>query len=63
MSGERSAIEKSVEEILVDLMTERVMSVGIQASSTGGLQASPLTARRSSRPTAEKRSKTPRRSG
>jgi hypothetical protein len=35
MSGERSTVEKSVEEILVDLMTERVMSVGIQASSTG----------------------------
>jgi hypothetical protein len=45
-----------VEEILVDLMTERVMSVGIQASSTGGLQASPSTGRRSGR-TAEKRSK------
>jgi hypothetical protein len=43
MSGERSAVEKSVEEILVDLMTEKVMSVGIQASSTGGLQASPST--------------------
>jgi hypothetical protein len=56
MSGEHSAIEKSVEEILVDLMTERVMSVGIQASSTSGLQASPSTGRRSGR-TAEKRSK------
>jgi hypothetical protein len=43
MSGEHSAVEKSVEEILVDLMAERVMSVGIQASSTGGLQASPST--------------------
>jgi hypothetical protein len=56
MSGERSAVEKSVEEILVDLMTEKVMSVGIQASSTGGLQASPSTGRRSGR-AAEKRSK------
>jgi hypothetical protein len=57
MSGERSAVEKSVEEILVDLMTERVMSVGIQASSTGGLQASPSTGRRSSRTMTEKRRK------
>jgi hypothetical protein len=30
MSGERSVVEKSMEEILVDLMTEKVMSVGIQ---------------------------------
>jgi hypothetical protein len=56
MSGERSTVEKSVEEILVDLMTEKVMSVGIQASSTGGLQASPSTGWRSGR-AAEKRSK------
>jgi hypothetical protein len=56
MSGEPSALEKSVEEILVELMAERVMSVGIQASSTGGLQASPSTGRRSSHAT-EKRSK------
>jgi hypothetical protein len=56
MSGEHSALEKSVEEILMDLMAERVMSVGIQASSTGGLQASPSTGRHSSR-TTEKRSK------
>jgi hypothetical protein len=35
-------LEKSMEDILVDLMAERVMSVGIQASSTGGLKASPL---------------------
>jgi hypothetical protein len=56
MSGEHSALEKSVEEILIDLMAEKVMSVGIQASSTGGLQASPSTGRRSGR-TAEKRSK------
>jgi hypothetical protein len=44
MSGERSAIEKSVEEILIDLMAEKVMSAGVQASSMGGLQASPSTA-------------------
>jgi hypothetical protein len=49
-------LEKSVEEILVELMTEKVMSVGIQASSTGGLQAYPSTARHSSC-TTEKRSK------
>jgi hypothetical protein len=57
MLGERSAVEKSVEEILIDLMAEKVMSVGIQASSIGGLQASPSTARRSSRTVTEKRSK------
>jgi hypothetical protein len=59
MSDELSAIEKSVEEVLIDLMAEKVMSTGIQASSTRGVQASPSTARRSgpSRPTAEKRTK------
>jgi hypothetical protein len=57
MSGEHSTLEKSVEEILVDLMAERVMSVGLQASSTGGLQASPSTGHRSSRTMTEKRSK------
>jgi hypothetical protein len=43
MLGERSAVENSVEEILIDLMAEKVMSAGIQASSKGGLQASPST--------------------
>jgi hypothetical protein len=57
MSGEHSAVEKSMEEILVDLMAERVMSVGIQASSTRGLQASPSTARRLAEHVTEKRSK------
>jgi hypothetical protein len=47
MSGDLSAVEKSVEEILIDLMAEKVMSAGIQASSMGGLQASPSTGRRS----------------
>jgi len=56
MSGERSAVEKSVEKILVDLMAERVMFVGIQASSDGLLQASPLI-RWHSGHTTEKRSK------
>jgi hypothetical protein len=50
MSDELSAIEKEVKEVIVDLMTERVMSerrisTGVQASSTGGVQASPSTAR------------------
>jgi hypothetical protein len=47
MSDELSAAEKVVEEVLIDLMTERVMSMstGIQASSTRGLPASPSTAR------------------
>jgi hypothetical protein len=43
MLGERSAVEKSVEEILIDLMDEKVMYVGVQASSMGGLQESPST--------------------
>jgi hypothetical protein len=54
MLGENNTLEKSVEEILVDLMNERVMSVGILASLTRRLQASPLNGRRSGR-TAEKR--------
>jgi hypothetical protein len=59
MLGECSAVEKYVEEILIDLMAEKVMSAGVQASSTRGLQASPSTGRRSgpSRTATEKRSK------
>jgi hypothetical protein len=58
MSDDISAVENSIEEILIDLMAEKVMSAGVQASSTRGLEASPSTAqRRSSRPAAEKRSK------
>jgi hypothetical protein len=59
MSDELSAIEKCVEEVLIDLMAEKVMSAGIQASSTRGVQASPSTARGSgpSRAAAEKRTK------
>jgi hypothetical protein len=50
MSDELNAVEKEVEEVLIDLMAERVMSerrmsVGVQASSTRGVQASPSTAR------------------
>jgi hypothetical protein len=48
MSDELNAVEKVVEEVLIDLMDERVMSerrmsTGVQASSTGGVQASPST--------------------
>jgi hypothetical protein len=49
MSNELGAVEKVVEEVLTDLMDERVMSergmsTGVQASSSGGVQASPSTA-------------------
>jgi hypothetical protein len=59
MSDELSAVEKSVEEVLIDMMAERVMSTGVQASSTRGVQASPSTAHGSgpSRLTTEKRTK------
>jgi hypothetical protein len=59
MSEELSAVEESVKEVLINLMNERVMSEGIQASSTRGVQASPSTARGSgpSRPIAENRTK------
>jgi hypothetical protein len=36
-----------MEEIMIDLMAEKVMSAGAQDSSTRGVQASPSTARRS----------------
>jgi hypothetical protein len=50
MSNELSIVEKVVEEVLIDLIAERVMSkrrmsIGVQESSTGGVQASPSTAR------------------
>jgi hypothetical protein len=59
MSDELSVVEKLVEEFLIDLMAERVMSTGVQESSTRGVQAYLSTARRSgpSRPVAEKRTK------
>jgi hypothetical protein len=64
MSDELSAAEKIVEEVLIDLMTERVMSERdmsaiIQASSTRGLHASLSTdhVAGSSRPSLEKRTK------
>jgi hypothetical protein len=59
MSGDLSAVEKSIEEILIDLMDDKVMSEGVQASSMAELQASPLIGRRSvpSRTVTEKRRK------
>jgi hypothetical protein len=47
MSSDLSTIDKSIEEIFIDLMAETVMSIGAHASSTRGLQASPSTAHRS----------------
>jgi hypothetical protein len=59
MSNEISAVEKSVEDILIDFMGEKVMSAGIQASSTRGVQESSSTTRGSgpSRYAIEKRAK------
>ena len=45
MSEELSAVEKVIEEFLIDLMDDKVMFFGAQASSTRGVQASPSTAR------------------
>jgi hypothetical protein len=50
MSNELTAVEESITEVLLDLMTERVMSergmsTVFQASSTRGVQASRSTAR------------------
>jgi hypothetical protein len=63
MSNELSAIEKIFEEVLIDLMVERIMSVhemsiGVHALFSGVLLASPSTARVGpSRPPSERRSK------
>jgi hypothetical protein len=59
MSDKFNVIEKVVQEVLINLMVEKVMSASIQASSTRGVQASPSTAHRfgPSRPTEEKRTK------
>jgi hypothetical protein len=59
MSGEHSAIDKSIKDILIDLMVEKVMFTGERASSKIGVQASSSTARRSrhSRNATKKRSK------
>jgi hypothetical protein len=65
MSEELSSLKESVKEVLIDLMTEKVMSkrvmyVGVQASLTTGVQASLSIARRDgpSRLSAEKRTNT-----
>jgi hypothetical protein len=63
MSEEVSATEESVREVLASLRAERIMSerglsIGLQASSTKGVQASPTTARAgTSRADAERRTK------
>jgi hypothetical protein len=59
MSDKLNTVEKSVEEVLIDMMAERVMSTRVQDSSTRGEKASPLNARGSgpSRLAAEKRTK------
>jgi hypothetical protein len=63
MSDELTAVEESITEVLLELMTERVMSergvsTGVQASSTRGLSTSPSTARASpSRLVDEKKTK------
>jgi hypothetical protein len=59
MSGERTELEKSVEEVIKKFMANKAMSEGVQASSTRVLQASPSTGRRSIlvNPTTEQQSK------
>jgi hypothetical protein len=64
MSYKPSSTEKVIEEFLIELMTERVMSeimmsAGVQASSKQGVQASPSTAHGAgtSRTTTETRTK------
>jgi hypothetical protein len=59
MFEELSIVEESVKEILIDLMTENLMSMGIKASSTRGVQASSSTTHGSgpSRAATEKRTK------
>jgi len=58
MSDDIIIVENSIEEILIDLMAKKLMSVGMKASSTQGLEASPWVAQRcSSRPAADKCSK------
>jgi hypothetical protein len=59
MLGKCSSIETSVEEILIDLMDEKVMFAGVHASLMRGLQPSPSTTHQSgpSQTAVEKRSK------
>jgi hypothetical protein len=47
MLDELSAVENFIEEFLIELMAKKVMSIGIQASSTRGVQASLSTTCRS----------------
>jgi hypothetical protein len=58
MSDELSVDEKIVEEVLIDLMTKRdmSMSIGVQESSMRGLPGSPCTSHGAgpSRPSDEK---------
>jgi hypothetical protein len=59
MSDELTETKKCVEEVLIDLMVEKVMSEGIQVSSMRGVQAS-LSTTHGSRPSqdaTEKRTK------
>jgi hypothetical protein len=59
MSGKPSELEKFVEEFLKNLMAERPIYEGVQASSTKGMQDSPSTRHRSGHvnPVIEQRSK------
>jgi hypothetical protein len=47
MSDKINAIEKSVEEVIIDLMAKNMMYAGIQAPLMRGVQASLSTACRS----------------
>jgi hypothetical protein len=47
MLGDLITVDKSIKDILIDLMAEKVLSVGVQASSMRGVKASPSTGRRS----------------
>jgi hypothetical protein len=58
MSDELNAVENSVEEIFIDLMAERVIPVGFQASLMRGVQASPSTTRGSGPSQAKKEKRT-----
>jgi hypothetical protein len=59
MLDELNTAKKCVEEVLIDLMAKKVMYVGIQYSSTRGVQTSPSTTRGYGpfRAAAEKRTK------
>jgi hypothetical protein len=59
MLDEPSAAKKVVEQFLINLMDEKLMSAGIQVSSMRGAQASPSNPHRygPSQPTVKKRTK------